>query len=46
MLLNLESFLTDNDLRFTYKLKVGWSKLEIGKILFDKYGLNELLKQH
>lgn len=34
MLLNLESFLTDNELTFTYKLKEGWSKLEIGKILF------------
>jgi DNA mismatch repair protein MutS len=45
MLLNLESFLTDNELTFTYKLKEGWSKLEIGKILFDKYGLNELLKK-
>lgn len=46
MLLNLESYLTDNELTFTYKLKEGWSKLEIGKILFDKYGLNDLLKQH
>ncbi|MBO6186854.1 MAG: hypothetical protein J6O88_19570 [Chryseobacterium sp.] len=45
MLLNLESFL-DNDLIFTYKLKEGWSKLEIGKILFDQYGLNDLLKQN
>lgn len=44
MLLNLESFLIDNELKFTYKLKEGWSKLEIGKILFDKYGLNDLLK--
>ncbi|WP_435524321.1 MutS-related protein [Chryseobacterium indoltheticum] len=46
MLLNLESFLKDNELTFTYKLKEGWSKLEIGKILFDKYGLNDLLKQN
>ena len=39
MLLNLESFLTSNELTFTYKLKEGWSKMEIGKILFDKHGL-------
>lgn len=46
MLLNLESFLTGNELTFTYKLKEGWPKLEIGKILFDQYGLNDLLRQH
>jgi len=46
MLLHLESFLTDNNLTFTYKLKEGWSKMEIGKILFDKHGLNDLLKQN
>jgi len=46
MLLYLESFLTDNNLTFTYKLKEGWSKMEIGKILFDKHGLNDLLKQN
>ncbi|QQQ28656.1 hypothetical protein [Chryseobacterium indoltheticum] len=39
ILLHLESFLTDNNLTFTYKLKEGWSKMEIGKILFDKHGL-------
>jgi len=46
MLLHLESFLTENNLTFTYKLKEGWSKMEIGKILFDKHGLNDLLKQN
>ncbi|MBT2621286.1 hypothetical protein [Chryseobacterium sp. ISL-6] len=44
LLLNLECFLDNNHLSFTYKLKEGWSKLEIGKLLFDQYGLNELLK--
>ncbi len=39
ILLHLESFLTDNNLTFTYKLKEGWSKMEIEKILFDKHGL-------
>ncbi|KPH12999.1 hypothetical protein [Chryseobacterium sp. ERMR1:04] len=43
LLLNLECFLENNELTFTYKLKEGWSKLEIGKLLFDQYGLNELL---
>ncbi|AZA59786.1 hypothetical protein [Chryseobacterium indoltheticum] len=46
ILLHLESFLTDNNLTFTYKLKEGWSKMKIGKILFDKHGLNDLLKQN
>ncbi|MCT3920455.1 hypothetical protein HZP98_12270 [Elizabethkingia anophelis] len=41
--LNLESFFKDNELTFTYKIKNGWSKLEIGEILFEKYGLNNLL---
>ncbi|WP_312303950.1 MutS-related protein [Chryseobacterium sp.] len=44
LLLHLECFLENNELSFTYKLKEGWSKLEIGKLLFDQYGLNELLK--
>ncbi|MGH1519386.1 MutS-related protein [Chryseobacterium sp. JK1] len=43
LLLNLECRLENNDLLFTYKLKEGWSRLEIGKLLFDQYGLNELL---
>lgn len=41
--LNLESFFKNNELTFTYKIKNGWSKLEIGEILFRKYGLNNLL---
>ena len=28
---------------FTYKLKKGWSDIKVGRILFDKEGLNELL---
>ena len=28
---------------FTYKLKKGWSDIRVGRILFDKEGLNELL---
>ncbi|MDC8098610.1 MutS-related protein [Chryseobacterium rhizosphaerae] len=43
LLLNLECLLENNELSFTYKLKQGWSRLEIGKLLFDQYGLNELL---
>lgn len=45
LVLNLESFVKDEQLLFTYKLKEGWAKIEIGKILFDKYGLNALLKK-
>ena len=44
LVLHLESFLENNQLLFTYQLKQGWSKLEIGKILFDKYGLSDLLE--
>lgn len=29
---------------FTYKLKKGWSDIKVGRILFDKEGLNRLLK--
>lgn len=29
---------------FTYKLRKGWSDIKVGRILFDKEGLNELLK--
>lgn len=29
---------------FTYKLKKGWSDIKVGRILFDKEGLNEMLK--
>ncbi|KPE51935.1 MutS-related protein [Chryseobacterium indologenes] len=44
LVLNLESFVKDEQLLFTYRLKEGWSKIEIGRILFDKYGLNALLR--
>ncbi len=43
-LLNLECLFENNDLLFTYRLQKGWSKLEVGKIIFDQYGLNDLLK--
>lgn len=43
VLLNLECYLENNELSFTYKLKEGWSRLEVGKLLFNKYGLNDLL---
>ena len=29
---------------FTYKLKKGWSDIRVGRILFEKEGLNEMLK--
>lgn len=29
---------------FTYKLKKGWSDIRVGRILFDKEGLNDMLK--
>ena len=29
---------------FTYKLRKGWSDIKVGRILFDKEGLNKLLK--
>lgn len=29
---------------FSYKLKPGWSELKIGKVLFEKEGLNDLLR--
>lgn len=35
--------LKDNNPRFTYKLKEGWSNLKVGRILFEKEGLNNLL---
>lgn len=44
MIMNLETHLKDGEIIFTYKIKEGWSLLEVGKILFDKYGLSELLK--
>lgn len=42
--LHLECFLQQSELKFTYRLKEGWSKLEVGNVLFEQYGLNELLE--
>ena len=36
--------LIENKPTFTYKLKKGWSDIKVGRILFDKEGLNEMLK--
>lgn len=36
--------LIDNKPTFTYKVKKGWSDIKVGRILFDKEGLNEMLK--
>ena len=40
----VECELKDNTPVFTYKLKDGWSDLKIGRILFEKEGLNDLLE--
>lgn len=45
---NISTFYLDCELinnvpTFTYKLKKGWSNIKVGRILFDKVGLNELL---
>ncbi|MCF6308567.1 MAG: hypothetical protein L3J09_11515 [Flavobacteriaceae bacterium] len=37
--------LENNEPNFTYKLMEGWSNLRIGRILFEKEGLNKILKQ-
>jgi DNA mismatch repair protein MutS len=39
----IECELTDNIPAFTYKLKNGWSDLKLGRILFEKEGLNKML---
>ncbi|MDN3656022.1 hypothetical protein QWZ08_10320 [Ferruginibacter paludis] len=39
----IECNLADNIPAFTYKLKEGWSDLKLGRILFEKEGLNRLL---
>jgi DNA mismatch repair protein MutS len=39
----IECNLTDNIPAFTYKLKEGWSDLKLGRILFEKEGLNKML---
>lgn len=45
---NISTFFLDCELinnvpTFSYKLKKGWSDIKVGRILFDKEGLNELL---
>ncbi len=37
--------LTDNIPAFTYQLKEGWSDLKLGRILFEKEGLNTMLER-
>lgn len=36
--------LIDDKPTFTYKLKKGWSDIKVGRILFEKEGLNKMLK--
>lgn len=40
----IECSLLNGEPTFTYKLMPGWSQLKIGKILFEKEGLTELLE--
>ncbi len=40
----IECELKEDTPSFTYKLKPGWSDLKIGRILFEKEGLNNMLK--
>jgi len=40
----IECELNDNTPEFTYKLKDGWSDLKLGRILFEKEGLNKMLE--
>jgi DNA mismatch repair protein MutS len=40
----IECELKDNTPAFTYKLKDGWSDLKLGRILFEKEGLNKMLE--
>ena len=40
----IECKLKEGNPAFTYKLKEGWSDLKIGRILFEKEGLNDMLK--
>jgi DNA mismatch repair protein MutS len=39
----IDCVLTDNVPAFTYQLKEGWSDLKLGRILFEKEGLNLML---
>lgn len=48
---NISTYYLDCDLienipTFTYKLKEGWSETKVGRILFEKEGLNKLLKSN
>ena len=40
----IDCVLTDNFHAFTYKIKEGWSDLKLGRVLFDKEGLNTMLE--
>ena len=40
----IDCVLKDNKPTFTYKLKKGWSDIKVGRILFEKEGLNKMLK--
>jgi DNA mismatch repair protein MutS len=40
----IECELNKNTPAFTYKLKEGWSDLKLGRILFEREGLNTMLK--
>lgn len=40
----IECKLIEGTPRFTYQLKEGWSDLKIGRILFEKEGLTDMLK--
>jgi DNA mismatch repair protein MutS len=40
----IECGLNDNIPAFTYKLKEGWSDLKLGRILFEREGLNKMLE--
>jgi DNA mismatch repair protein MutS len=40
----IDTELKDNVPAFTYKLKEGWSDLKLGKVLFEKEGLNKMLE--
>ena len=40
----IDTELKDNVPAFTYKLKEGWSDLKLGRVLFEKEGLNKMLE--
>ncbi|MGC4036186.1 MAG: hypothetical protein QM764_09505 [Chitinophagaceae bacterium] len=41
----IECGVTNNIPAFTYKLKEGWSDLRLGRVLFEKEGLNKILSE-